>query len=97
MPPVFPPDPVREQLLDETLEMLQPLSSEPLTREDARQCLDDLLGLFTWLLDHRAAHPVLPSRSRVQGAPPTPPRAEAPPAADPAPAPGPRRRARRQE
>ena len=95
MPPTATPEQTREQLVDEALALLQPASAEPLTREDAREALDDLVFLGTWLLESRRKMPVLPPRPAVRRDPSAPPRSE--PEPDPAPKPRPRRRATRRE
>lgn len=98
MPPTPTPEQTREQLIDEALVLLQPASGEPLTREDAREALDDLVFLGTWLLESRRKMPTLPPRPaerRDPSAPPPPlPEAQAGP---PRKEPRPRRRASRQE
>ena len=98
MPPTPSPEALREQLIDEALVLLQPASAEPLTREDAREALDDWTGLFEWLLAHKKKVPVLPPRPAERrdpsAPPPPPPGAQAGP---PRKEPRPRRRASRQE
>lgn len=95
MPPTPTPEQTREQLINELLVLLQPASAEPLTREDGREALDDLVFLGTWLLESRRKMPVLPPRPAVRADPSAPPRSE--PEPDPAPKPSPRRRATRRE
>ena len=97
MPPTPTPEQTREQLIDEALVLLQPASAEPLTREDAREALDDLVFLGTWLLESRRKMPTLPPRPAERrdpsAPPPAPPEAQAGPPREPRP----RRRASRQE
>ena len=98
MPPTPTPEQTREQLIDEALVLLQPASAEPLTREDGREALDDLVFLGTWLLESRRKMPSLPPRPAVRSDPSAPP--PAPPEAQVGPPqkePRPRRRAPRQE
>ena len=42
--------PHAETLIDRTLELFQPLTSRPLTREDAREALDNLVAAYRLLL-----------------------------------------------
>lgn len=42
--------PEREELVDRALEVLQPLSPEPLTRDDAREAIDNLARAYLILL-----------------------------------------------
>lgn len=87
----------REQLIDEALAIFQPLSPEPLSREDGREFVDDLTGLFDWLLEQREKNPVPPPRPAVRRDPSAPPLSDLAPAGADRPEPRPRRRANRQE
>ncbi len=40
----------RDQLIDEVIEIFQPRSSVPLTREDGREIFENLTGFFNTLL-----------------------------------------------
>lgn len=43
--------PEREALVDRTLDVLQPYSEEPLTRDDAREAIDNLVKAYLILLN----------------------------------------------
>ena len=40
----------KERLIDEAIELFQPLSPDPLTREDGREIYENLTGFFTTLI-----------------------------------------------
>ena len=46
--------PEREALVDRALELFQPMSARPLTRDDAREAIDNLVGAYLILLRARA-------------------------------------------
>jgi hypothetical protein len=56
-----------EQLIDRTLEVWQPHTSRVLTREDARQIIENIVGFFSALRDWHAAErsPHAPGATRV--------------------------------
>ncbi len=43
--------PEREALIDDALAVFQPMSERPLTRDDAREAIDNLVNAFLILLD----------------------------------------------
>lgn len=43
--------PEREALIDRALEVFQPMSERPLTRDDAREAIDNVVNVYLLLLD----------------------------------------------